>query len=202
MDHDTEIPGAGPTRILAIEEGDAVDYPPEVENAFRRLQPRRPTTQTREEILATFRADFEGSVWSPSARLGCWRDWTMLHPELESEIDAIVAEVDHSVRRRIGRTSTTPLPEPAPLRLVHSGEPISKAPSPPIFVAVLVCVCALLLIECVLIALRVGNAITWDWGLVLAPLLLPTVVATIVVVLTAIALAAMDERDAARRRTS
>ena len=105
VDHETEIPGAGPTRILSIEEG---DYPP----AFGRLHPRRRTPQTREEILSTFRADFEGSTWNPSARLGCWRDWTMLHPELESEIDAIVEEVDYSVRHGIGKDVETAWSKP------------------------------------------------------------------------------------------
>ena len=61
---------------------------------------------------------------------------------------------------------------------------------------------ALILLECVLIALRVGGAITWDWGWVLAPVLAPSFVATMGIVVTGIALGALDERDAARRRSS
>ena len=137
----------------------------------------------------------------PIGLSGVLEGWTMRHPELESEFNAIVDQIDDSVRHGIGKDVET-APEYAPLRLVHSGEPISPSPRLPIIPALLVCACALVLIECVLITLRVGHAIDWDWGWVLAPLLLPTVIATIVVVLTAIALAAFDERDAARRRSS
>ena len=174
MDHDNEIPGAGPTRIFSIEEGDAVDLPPDIDTEFRRG--RRETLQERRErVLPIFRVDYELT----SNLAACLHDWGTLHPDLLDDYRAVIRDM---------------APPPAAA--------ISPKPSPPIFVVVLVCVCAIVLVECVLVALRVGHAIDWDWGWVLAPLLLPTVIATIVVILTAISLAALDERDAARRRSS
>ena len=181
MDHETEIPGA-PTRILAVEEGDAVDLPHEVDTDLRRG--RRETLQERRErVLPMFRVDYELS----ENRSACLHDWGTLHPDLLEDYRAVIEDM-------------APPTEKGSLRLVHSGEPVSPRPSRPILPAFMVSVFALILIECVLIALRVGHAIDWDWGWVLAPLLLPSLIATIVIGLTGIALAAMDERDAARRR--
>ena len=116
LDHDNEIPGAGPTRILALEEGDAVDFPHEVDTEFRRLQPRRPSRFTREENLEFFRNDFTASTWSPSARVGCLRDWRMQHPTLTADLYLIADSIDPMVRISMGRDGVAPPPEPAPLR--------------------------------------------------------------------------------------
>ena len=117
----------------------------------------------------------------------------------DGETDAVMRDLELRKAYAAGRAHA-PRERDAPLRLVHSGEPVSPPPTRPTVVALAACVMALLVVECLLMALRVGGAIAWDWGWVLAPLWLPTVVGTLAVMLVGIVLAALDERDASRRR--
>ena len=118
-----------------------------------------------------------------------------------AETDAVMRDLELRKAYAAGRSDAL-RERDVPLRLVHSGEPVRPPPSRPTVVALAACVMVLGAVECLLMALRVGGAIAWDWGWVLAPLWLPTVVGTVAVMLVGIVLAALDERDAARRRVA
>ena len=115
------------------------------------------------------------------------------------ETDAVLRDLELREAYAAGRAHAL-RERDVPLRLVHSGEPVGPPPTRPTVVALAACVMVLLVVECLLMALRVGGAIAWDWGWVLAPLWVPSVVGTIAVMLVGVVLAALDERDAARRR--
>ena len=117
----------------------------------------------------------------------------------DGETDAVMRDLELRKAYAAGRTHA-PRERDSPLRLVHSGEPVSPLPTRPTVVALAACVTALLVVECLLMALRVCGAIAWDWGWVLAPVWLPTVVGMTLVMLVGVVLAALDERDAAFRR--
>lgn len=190
-DEDHEVPGHGPTVILAHDdEGDAAAVPHEVEAALR-----RPPSMTKLEALDAFDADLRGS----EDKEGCLRDWRRSYPHLADDLSRMYQ--DHLFGAFMA-APTSPLPPGfGRPRLVHSGEPVLAPPAGrPTVVALVVCVMALLAVESLLVALRVGGAIAWDWGWVLAPVWVPVSVATVLTTVLALALGAMDERDAARRR--
>ena len=186
MEHDHDVPGAGPVRILALEEGDAPEVPHWVEEDLRRPMAKKPAVSTRAELLEQFRDDYEASV-AIANRPGCLRDWQQIHPELAVDLVGIALEVENG-------------PKPLPKAALPS--PLSPSPSRPTVAAVGVCAFADVLLTCLLAALRTGGAIAWDWGWVLAPVWLPMVLGTIALILASIILAFLDERDAARRRAS
>ena len=180
MEHDHDVPGAGPTRILSLEDGDAPEVPHEVEAELR-----RPSRRSRDQVLADFEADFVGSSYD---RVGCLRDWRRLHPALTPDLDLIADSIDPMVRVSMGQPGHAP-----------DASPLSPPPPRPTVAALGVCYVPLVLVTCLLAALRTGGAIGWDWGWVLAPVWLPMVLGTIALILASIVLAFLDERDAARR---
>ena len=135
-----EVPGHGPTVILAHLEGDETGLPHAVEHRLRTGQ----------------KVDRDG----------------------DDEIDLYADGFRDGAMTRV--------PPPDDTR--------------PTVVALTVCVMALLMVVCLLAALRVGGAIAWDWAWVLAPLWVPVSVATVALTLACVWLAAADEREAARRR--
>ena len=183
MDHH-DVPGAGPVRILALEEGDQAGVPHEVEAELRKPAERRPSRFTRAELLEQFRDDYEASTHD---RPGCFRDWAQVHPELAIDFAGIGQEIEYG---------------PKPLPKTPDPSPISPPPPRPTVAALGVCYAPLLVVTCLLAALRTGGAIAWDWAWVLAPVWLPMVLGTIALLMASIILAFLDERDAARRRAS
>ena len=116
MEHEHEIPGAGPTRILSRKDGDEAHVPHWVEEDLRRPQPRRPSTLSREDVLTTFLDDFTGTTDRP----GCIADWIMLHPHLAGAITRIAEDVTRA---------ETPPPEPVVVAQIPEevGEPTPGA---------------------------------------------------------------------------
>jgi hypothetical protein len=184
VEHDHDVPGAGPVRILSVEEGDVPEVPHEVEAELRRPMGKRPSRFTRAELLEQFRDDYEASTYD---RPGCLHDWRQVHPELTVDLVGIALEVENGPKR------LPKVPDPSP---------ISPPPPRPTVAALGVCYVPLLLATCLLAALRTGGAIAWDWAWVLSPVWLPMVLGTIALILASIILAFLDERDAARRRAS
>ncbi|WP_237481340.1 hypothetical protein [Lichenibacterium dinghuense] len=191
MYDDHEVPGHGPTVILAHDdEGDAAAVPHEVAEALR-----HPPRMTKLEALDTFEADLRGS----EDKEGCLRDWRRSYPHLADDLSRMYQ--DHLFGAFVASPSVPLPPGFGSPRLVHSGEPADPAPAmAPVYTALLLAICVQVLVTVLLVALRVGGALDWSWGWVTAPLWVPSTVATVLVVILGLALAALEERDAARRR--
>ncbi|RYC29088.1 hypothetical protein D3273_25775 [Lichenibacterium minor] len=95
----------------------------------------------------------------------------------DRETDAVLRDLELREVYAAGRRDAL-RERDVPLRLVHSGEPVGPPPTRPTVVALAACVIVLLVVECLLTALRVGGAVAWDWGWVLAPLWVPTAAGT------------------------
>ena len=115
------------------------------------------------------------------------------------ETDAVLRDLELREAYAAGQAHA-PRERDAPLRLSHSGGPVSPPPTRPTVVALAACVMVVLVVGCLPVALRVGGAIAWDWGWVLAPLWVPSVVGMVAVMLVGVVPASLDERDAARMR--
>ena len=116
MEHEHEMSGAGPTRILALEEGDQAGVPHEVEEDLRRPMGKRPSRFTLGELLEQFRNDYEACV---ADRLGCLKDWEQIHPELAVDLVGIALEVENG-------------PKPLPVVVAPAPEEIGE-PTPGAF---------------------------------------------------------------------
>ena len=212
VEHEHEIPGHGPTRILALEDGDEAHVPQEVEVELKR-GPQECAEERRVRVLRLFRTDYHLS----EDKALCMRDWTRGHPDLAAEFVSAAHDVEAEDEARFERYA--PLldlpedlaPEAAPTSSRRAREPdlaptptspLSPPPPRPTVVALGVCYVPLLLVTCLLAALRTGGAVTWDWAWVLAPVWLPLVLGTIALILASVTLAFLDERDASRRRAS